>query len=107
VGFALNSVLTEDRASVECYINLPKAGEIKNKAAFDALYAQKSEIESSFQDSLEWQELPGKIGCRICTYLEGGWKSSESEWPDLQDRMLDSLIRFERALRKPIQELII
>ena len=107
VGFALNSVLTEDRASVECYINLPKAGEIKNKAAFDALHAQRAEIESNFQGVLEWQELPGRIGCRICTYMDGGWRSSESEWPDLQDRMLNSLIRFERALRKPIQELVI
>lgn len=102
-GFGLNSVLTEDRASVECYINVGEAD--KNKAAFHALHARKSEIETAFGGSLEWQELPGKIGCRICTYLSGGWKSPEAEWPGLQDRMLDALVRFEKALRKPIQEL--
>jgi hypothetical protein len=104
-GFALNSVLTEDRASIEIYINMPGAGEAKNKAAFHALHARKSDIETVFQGALEWQELPGKIGCRICSYLNGGWKSLESEWPGLQERMLEMLIRFERAFRKPIQEL--
>jgi hypothetical protein len=37
--------------------------------------------------------------------LPGGWKTPESEWHEMQDRLIDSLIRFEAALRKPIQEL--
>jgi hypothetical protein len=28
-----------------------------------------------------------------------------ADWPEMQDRMIDTLIRLETALRKPIQEL--
>jgi hypothetical protein len=31
--------------------------------------------------------------------------SPESEWPELQDRMIDALIRLDNALRQPIQEM--
>lgn len=48
-GFALNSVLTDDRSSIECYIKMPGAGEAKNKATFAALYARKDEIEAAFR----------------------------------------------------------
>jgi hypothetical protein len=35
----------------------------------------------------------------------GGWQSPEADWPELQDRMIDALIRLDAALRKPVQEL--
>ena len=66
---------------------------------------RKAEIEQAFGESLDWQELPGRNSCRICKETEGGWKSPESEWPEMQDRMIDTLIRLEKALRKPVQEL--
>jgi hypothetical protein len=37
--------------------------------------------------------------------MPGGWKVPESEWPEMQDRMIDALIRLDGALRKPVQEL--
>ena len=103
-GFSLNFSLTEDRARIECYIRM-KEGEQANLAAFNALLAQKSGIEMAFGGELDWQELPGRLGNRICKDLEGGWRTPEAEWPDLQSRMLDSMIRLERALRTPIHEL--
>lgn len=103
-GFSLNTVLIKHEGQVECYIQHP-GGEEKSKAAFKALLAQKDVIEQKFGSSLNWQDLPGRQGCRICKVLAGGWKSPESEWPEIQDRMIESLIRLESALKKPIQEL--
>lgn len=103
-GFTLTVSLIQSEGQVECYIRLP-GGEEKSTAAFNALQARKTEIESAFGGNLDWQELPGRQGCRICTQLQGGWKSPEPEWPDMQDRMIDALIRLEGALKKPIQDL--
>lgn len=103
-GFSLCASLVQNEGQVECYIRLP-GGEEKSTAAFKTLLARRDEIESSFGGKLDWQDLPGRLGCRICFDLEGGWKSPESEWPEMQDRMIDALIRLEGALRKPIQDL--
>ena len=103
-GFTLNLVLVQNEGTVECYIRVP-GGEEKSTAAFNTLLARRNEIESVFGGTLDWQDLPGRQGCRICTQLHGGWKSPESDWPEMQDRMITALIRLEGALKKPIQEL--
>ncbi len=94
----------EDAGRAECYIRLP-GGEQESLAAFEALRAQKKTIEDKFGGPLAWDELPGRRGCRIYTGFSGGWKSPESEWPTMQDCIIDLLIRLETALKKPIQEL--
>src|SRR6185437_11029797 len=78
-GFHLNLSLTEDRARIECYIRKGKDSDIWNLAAFNALKAQKEQIESVFGAPLDWQELPERSGCRICFDLDGGWRLPEQE----------------------------
>jgi hypothetical protein len=82
-----------------------KEGEQATLAAFNALLAQRESIEKTFEDHLDWQELPGRIGSRICKDLEGGWRTPEAEWPTLQDRMIDAMVRLEKALRGPVHQL--
>jgi hypothetical protein len=77
----------------------------RNKAAFHALYKKKADIEQVFGGELDWQELPTRIGCRICVDIDGGWKTQESDWPSLQDRMLVQMMKLESALKEPIQAL--
>jgi hypothetical protein len=103
-GFSLAMVLVQERSIVECYIRIGQDA-VRSLAAFEALRAQKTAIEASFGGSLDWQDLPGRTGCRICAEFPGGWKSPESQWPEIQDRMIDALIRLEKALKKPVQEL--
>lgn len=103
-GFTLTTLLTQNEGQVECYIR-PPGGEEKSSLAFNSLAAQRSDIEAKFGSDLDWQDLPGRQGCRICKELPGGWKSPESEWPDMQNRIIDTLIRLDGALRKPVQDL--
>jgi hypothetical protein len=103
-GFSLTTSLVKNSGQVECYIRLP-GGEENSLKAFEGLAACKDAIDEKFGESLDWQELPGKQGCRICRSFPGGWKSPESEWPEIQDRLIDGLIRLEAALRTPVQEL--
>jgi hypothetical protein len=105
-GFGLNSVIKQNTSRVECYIGIPgdKGGE-QTAAAFTTLQRKQKEIEAAFGEPLDWQELQGRQACRICKILQGGWKSPEAEWPTIQDRMIDSVIKLEAALKKPVQEL--
>ena len=96
--------LKKSNGKVECYIRVP-GGEARSIVAFNGLRAQREEIESRFGEPLDWQDLPGRQGCRICKELPGGWRSPELEWPEMQDRMIEALVRLDGALKKPIQDL--
>lgn len=105
-GFTLTASLTEDRARVECTIRIGTDSAASNKAAFHALMAQKDAIHTAFGSELDWQELPGKSSCRICTdYPNGGWKSPETEWKAIQDWLTGHSILMEKALKGPVQAL--
>lgn len=103
-GFELNTRLTQHQSQVECYIRIAGSPE-KNTAAFEGLLARKKEIEAKFGGPLEWHPLEGYLGSLIFVKVPGGWKSPEAEWPELQATLLDILVRFDGAMRKPIQEL--
>ncbi len=107
VGFNLNVVLLREESRVECYIDLGKNSDEKNLAAFKALEQQKQAIESAFGEKLDWQELEDSRACRISKSLKGGWDESEAEWGKLQDELVDTAIRLEKALKAPIQSLSI
>jgi hypothetical protein len=105
-GFVLTATLTEDRARIECFISIGKSNAPANKAAFQALLAQRASIEEAFGSELDWQELPTKSGCRICVdFNDGGWKSPEDEWPAIQAWLTEHAMKLEKALKGPVQAL--
>lgn len=104
-GFELNAVAKGDEVRAECYIQIPEGGEVTNKA-YHLLERNKEAIERAFGGPLDWQELPDNDNsCRICKTFAGGWKSPESEWPEILDATIDALLRLETALKDPIMKL--
>jgi Domain of unknown function (DUF4268) len=104
IGRSLNTSLVQTEGQVELYIRLP-GGAAESTAAFQALLAQREEIEAKFGGPLDWQDLPARQGCRIAAALPGGWRSPESDWPAMQDHIIGTLIGLDTALRKPVLEL--
>ncbi|MBB5698517.1 DUF4268 domain-containing protein [Sphingomonas yantingensis] len=101
-GFQPTFTMKQHDSRVEMYIDLGKGGEQRTKASFQALYDQKEAIEREYGAKLEWQPLPEKRGCRIYGFVDGGWKTPEDEWPDLQSRLIDAMVQLERAFRTPV-----
>ena len=101
-GFAMNFVLNQHESAVECYISFGREKAEQALAAFQALKSQAGLIESEFGADLLWEDLPGKLGCRISSRHAGGWRTPEEEWPELQDRLIEAMVRLERALKAPI-----
>ena len=103
-GLALGYVVLLDRSAIELYIDRGKGAQAANKAIFDQLHAHKEEVEKECGD-LHWQRLDDKRACRISIRLDlGGWKN-EDNWAEMQDAMIDAMIRFEAALRPHIDAL--
>ncbi len=105
-GISYTHVVVKDGASVETYIDFGDQQKEKNKAVFDRLLAQKDEIEARFGESLSWERLDQKRGCRIKHPIAlGGISSPEAEWPTIQQTMIEAMRRLQTALGPALEGL--
>lgn len=98
-GFGLNYALRGDDSQVELYIDFGPDQEARNLEVLHALEAERVQIEHAFGGELEWQEIPGSRACRIRKVTEGGYRTPEEKWPQIQRELVDGMVRFEAALR--------
>ena len=53
-----------------------------------------------------WEPLDTKRACRIKHKIDrGGYRSPESEWPDIQAEMVDAMTKLEAALKPALDSL--
>ena len=104
-GLGYNYAITNKDSSVELYIDRGKGSEDENKQIFDDLYSHKDEIEKDFGDKLEWQRLDDRRASRIRKLGEYAGLDDKDKWSDLQNDMIDDMIKFEKALHKHIRVL--
>jgi len=71
-----------------------------NRAVFEALRQHKEEIEASFGEPLEWDEVEGRSTYRVRKSIAlGGYRDEQEKWPAIQDAMIDAMVRLEKALK--------
>jgi hypothetical protein len=105
-GLNLNYVVKQEQGKVELWIDRGAGMAAKNKEAFDRIHKHKEEIERTFGGILSWQRLDDKQGCRVAyTVTAGGYRSDESRWPEIQETMIDAMIRLEKALTPHLAKL--
>ena len=100
-GLNLNYVVTKTESGVELYIDRGKDCEEENEAIFDQLLESKDKVQAAVTFPLSWQRLDGRRACRIRIDLPGGYRSPDSEWPEIQQRMTDAMTQLEAAF-KPV-----
>lgn len=104
-GLQLNYVVRKHDAHVELYIDRGKDSEKENKEIFDQLAESKDSIEKAFGEPLEWERLEGKRACRIRKLLVLGGYQDEANWPEIQEAMIDAMVRLAKALKPHIARL--
>ena len=104
-GLSLRYVIRQYGSGVELYIDRGRDADSENNEIFDTLEKAKGEIEEVFGEPLEWQRLEGQRSCRIGKQLSlGGYRDGE-KWSEIQDTMIDAMIRLEAVLRPHIDRL--
>ena len=103
-GLGYAYVILKNSARIELYIDTGDAD--KNKKIFDKLRDRKDEIEKDFGDKLEWQRLDNKRASRIAKTIEKTkGLENENDWPIIQEKMIDTMIKFENVLSKHLIKL--
>lgn len=102
-GLNYNYLILKDGGGIDLYIDVGDAA--RNKAIFDALFADRQAIEAEFGEPLEWRRLDNKRASRIVKiYRHAGNLFTTEHWETLQDIMIDALIRFDVVIGKRIRQ---
>jgi hypothetical protein len=105
-GLSFVYTATQLGCGAELYIDRGKGADDENLKLFNQLAASRDKIDEDFGSMLNWESLEGRRACRI-RYLSnlGGYRSPEEKWPEIQDHVIDAMVRLERALRPYIARL--
>ena len=106
-GLAFTYIVRQHGATVGLYIDRGKDSEEENKAIFDELVLLRDEIKNDFGGGLVWERVEGKQTCSIKNNMEFGGYRDEEKWPELQEAMVDAMVRLEKALKPCITKLTI
>jgi len=104
-GLGFNYVIRQHDTRVELWIDRGKDLATENKAIFDTLAGSKEDIEEVFGAPLEWQRLNGKRSSRIKFEIDVGGYRDEAKWDEVQDAMIDAMIRLAKAFKPHIAKL--
>ena len=104
-GINYNFTINNNSSGFELYIDKGKGQKELNKQRFDKLHAHKEDIEAEFGGPFKWERLDDKRACRISYRLENQGLLDEDKWDDTQEKMIDGMIRFEKAIKKHIKNL--
>ena len=91
--------------SGSCCIDQGADSDDLNLKLFNDLKQNRQEIEGVFGGELEWQDLPESRSCRIRKVLEGGYRSSETDWPQIHETLVGNMINLDKALRPFVHKL--
>ena len=96
-------LITKTYSGVQLEFGRPNKDE--NKKLFDELLKYKTEIESNFGHSLNWERSDDTISSRIGFYLEGVNIFNQDDWEQMLEFITTNIIKFEAVLRQPLIEI--
>ena len=102
-GVNINLVISSNYCRSEIIIN--KGDKDINKQVFDYLYNLKEKIETTFGEILTWERMDDKVTSRIKSELSGVSYFEESDWKTMNEYMIETSIRMEKAFKEPIKKL--
>jgi hypothetical protein len=101
-GFWISALISTEHEWVRVGLNIRRDAD---KAAFDALYNQRTQIEAEFGEELEWQRLPGRMASRIVLFRHNSNVSDQDQWDELHAWMLSKMERFRSVFAERVRQL--
>jgi len=84
------------RFRVELYIDTWNKDQ--NKRVFDALFANRTDIENSVGAPLSWERLDAKRACRVALYHEGSITGATKQLDELRNWSKDAMTRLFQGI---------
>ena len=98
------AVFGRKQARVEVWFNDNERG--PNIQRFEYLERYKAEIESGIGQTLDWQRLENRKRCRIALHHPGSIEDDAETLEEIQDWMVEYLLKFKQAFGPRLAELI-
>jgi RecB family endonuclease NucS len=76
-----------------------------NKARFDWLAQNRAQLEEAYGEPLDWNRCDDLKRSCLAQDFEGGYGDDRQEWPATQDRMIEAMIRLEKAIQPHMEGL--
>ncbi len=106
-GISYSYVITNKYASCEIYFDRGKEFEEPNinKIRFDKLFKHKDKIEKEFSSKIKWERLDNRRASRISVDFEEIGLKNKEKWDEIQEKMIEIMVKLEKAFRNYIKQL--
>lgn len=104
-GIVFNFTILKNEAGCEIYLDRGKNSDRLNKARFDELFQKKDEIEARLGKKLQWQRLDNRRASRIKIGFKGAGLRDKKRWPELQDKMIETMVKMKEVFEPYIKAL--
>jgi hypothetical protein len=100
-GISLSYIIRKADSRVELQA---ERGE-RTDRVYHYLQSHRAEIEQAYGRPLHWRERRERKLLRIQEVIEGGFLSPEESWPSIHEKLVDAMIRLDKAIRPLLQQL--
>ena len=94
----------QKQARIEVYID--DGDNNRNIWLLERLEEHRGEIESSLGETLDWQRLENRRACRIAIDRPGSIEDDADTLAEVQDWMIDRLLKFQKVFEPRLSELL-
>ncbi len=99
-GISLSYVIRRADSRVEFQL---QRGE-RTEALFQYLQSHRAEIEQAYGRPLHWRERRERKLLIVQEIIEGGFLSPAGSWPSIHEKLVDAMIRLDKAIRPLLQQ---
>ena len=94
-----------DEALVELFIDRGADRKEEPDEIYEKLLNDREGIEKRFGEALIWDRVEGRRVCRIKSICKIGGLKNEDSWDQIQEDLIDRMVRLEGALREPLSKI--
>lgn len=102
-GVGVAYVINNKDARIDFFMNTSDGG--LNQKRYEYLQTKKAEIENSYGEPLYWDFKEGRKQHYIRVIIKAGGLLDETKWNEIQNEMIEKLIRLEKSVRPYIKNL--
>ena len=99
-GISLSYIIRKADSRVELHVQRSE----RTEGVFHYLLTHRAEIEQAYGRPLKWRERRERRFLRLQEIIEGGYLSPEESWPSIQEKLVDAMIRLDKAIRPFLQQ---